>query len=82
MDCEEKDRLLAEYNRAVEEMFRAANTLSEMAGRSSLNDYGVLLRERKRAKDRANHARSTYEAHLMTHTCDMTFAALPPKTHS
>jgi hypothetical protein len=69
MECEERDRLLIVYNDAVAEMFRAANNLSERAGRSSLDDYGVLLRERNRARVRANYARSVYDSHITRHVC-------------
>ena len=69
MECEYCDRFLREYNSAVEEMFRASNTLSEMAGRTSLHDYGVLLHERDRARVRASHARSVYDEHIAKHDC-------------
>ena len=70
MECEERDRLLGSYHRAVAEVFRASSVLSERAGKSSLDDYGVLLRERNRAKVRASQERSAYEQHITMHACE------------
>ena len=70
MECEERDRLRRAYNKAVAEVFRASNTLAELAGRSLLEDYNVLLRERDRARARGSQARSAYQEHIGRHACE------------
>jgi len=70
VESEERDQLRDAYDKAVAELFRASNILSELAGRSLLEDYNVLLRERDRAKARASQARSLYEQHIARHACE------------
>jgi hypothetical protein len=63
--------MLRAYNNAITEVFRASNTLSELAGKTLLEDYNVLLRERDRAKVKATEARSVYEQHIARHACEV-----------
>ena len=67
--CEERDRLLREYYSAVVEVSQAVGKLADLAGTSSVADYGLLGREKDRAKARLKTARSAYERHVTEHGC-------------
>jgi hypothetical protein len=67
--CEERDRLLHEYNAAVRGVSQAVAKLADLAGTSSGSDYQLLSRENDRAKARLKKARSEYERHLSEHGC-------------
>ena len=69
MLCEERDRLLHEYNSAVLEVSRSVGALADLAGTSSGADYELLSREKDRAKARQKQARSVYEHHITEHGC-------------
>jgi hypothetical protein len=67
--CEERDRLLHEYNSAVQEASRAVGQVADLAGTSSADDYQLINREKDRAKARLKTARSAYERHVAQHGC-------------
>ena len=69
MECKERDRLLHEYNSAVQEVSRAVGELADLAGTSSADDYALLSREKDRAKARLKQARTAYERHVREHGC-------------
>ena len=69
MLCKERDRLLHEYNSAVQEVSQAVGELADLAGTSSADDYALLSREKDRAKARLKAARSAYERHIAEHGC-------------
>ena len=65
MLCKERDRLLHEYNSAVQ----AVGEYVGLAGTSSASNYELLGREKDRAKARLKNARSAYERHVAEHGC-------------
>jgi hypothetical protein len=67
--CEDRDRLLSEYNSAVLDASKAASNLIELAGTAAQDDYALLLREEQRASTRARAARRAYEEHITRHGC-------------
>jgi hypothetical protein len=69
VSCKERDRLLHEYNSAVQELSRAVGEVADKAGTSSADDYALLNREKDRAKARLKTARSAYERHVAEHGC-------------
>jgi hypothetical protein len=69
MACDEKLRLLAEYNSAVVDASTAARTLAELAGRSTGDDFKFLNEEKQRANLRLKKARETYQHHTLKHEC-------------
>jgi hypothetical protein len=67
--CKERDRLLHEYNSAVQEVSRAVGEWADLTGTSSADDYALLNREKDRAKTRLKNARSADERHVAEHGC-------------
>jgi hypothetical protein len=67
--CDDRDRLLHEYNSAVLGVSQAVAKLADLAGTSSGSDYQLLSREKDRAKARLKEARAAYERHIAEHGC-------------
>lgn len=67
--CDDRDRLLHEYNAAVLGVSQAVRALADLAGTASGSDYELLGREKDRAKARLRQAQSAYERHIAEHGC-------------
>jgi len=74
---QQREALLRDYMRAVQEVFRASKSLSDLAGKCSLSDYTVLLHERDRAIAHASRARSEFERFSTRTIAGATSTSLP-----
>ena len=68
LDCKDKDRLLFEYNRRVQESSQAAQRLSEQAG-ASHSGYLILLSRVDEARAKTQRAKAAYATHVEEHGC-------------
>jgi hypothetical protein len=68
LSCKDKDRLLFEYNRRVQEWSRAVLRLSEQAG-ASLGNYTTFLSGVDEARAKTEQAKHAYEKHVGEHGC-------------
>ena len=69
MDCEEKARLLAEYERTTSEYSAAVKDLVEHRGISPKVHYDELIATTHTARRRCEEARGELERHLAMHRC-------------
>jgi hypothetical protein len=68
LDCKDKDRLLFEHNRRVQEWSRAVQRLGEQAG-ASLGNYTRFLSEVDEARAKTQRAKAAYATHVEEHGC-------------
>jgi hypothetical protein len=68
LDCTDKDRLLAEYNRDVQEWSKAVQHLSDQVGMGH-DEYLLLLDRLNEVRTRTQRARDAYEKHIADHGC-------------
>jgi hypothetical protein len=66
--CTDKDRLLFEYNRRVQEWSLAVQHLSDQAGAGHIA-YLNLLSQVDEARAKTERAKGTYEEHINDHGC-------------
>jgi hypothetical protein len=69
MECDERDRLEAEYNNAICESLRAQTELLAASAKAPAEDNGLFLREWQRCAGIARKARALYLRHLQQHRC-------------
>jgi len=67
MDCVERDRLWAEYNKALNAFTECADDLAKLV---SATVFGSKLIALQGAKDECKKARDAWEFHLREHRCD------------
>jgi hypothetical protein len=67
--CADQNRLLDEYNKAVQDDATVGSRLVNVAGTASGEDFKLLLDEKQRACERAWRARHAYEQHILRHRC-------------
>ena len=70
-NCEERNRLLDDYNKAVLNAAYAVSRLSDLAGTREPIAYGALIEETEHAKMRSESARRAYEKHITEHRCNL-----------
>jgi hypothetical protein len=68
LNCKDKDRLPAEYNRCVQESSRAVQRLSAKAG-TGQGTHSLLLRQVEEARVKTQLAKAVYEKHVEEHDC-------------
>jgi hypothetical protein len=66
--CKDKDRLLFEYNRRVQEWSQAVQRLSEQAG-ANHSAYLIFLSKVDEARAKTQLAKAAYAAHVEEHSC-------------
>jgi hypothetical protein len=69
MNCDEKQRLLTEYQRESARFSEAVDTLNRMMPISSKEDYDRLKRAADEARIGSERARLTLEQHTAVHGC-------------
>ena len=69
MLCNERGRLLNEYNDARMDASAASRAISRVAGTTAIANYIALLRKLEAAETRKSKARLAYEQHLVKHGC-------------
>jgi hypothetical protein len=69
MACEEKGRLLVEYQSATRKFSDAVTTLQERMGTSPKEEYHRLQRATDEARVRSEQARISLEQHIAVHRC-------------
>ena len=67
--CEEKRRLLMEYDAATQAYFRAMNDLRAKMGTSPKKLYDGLFQTTETARARSELARTTLLQHIGDHNC-------------
>jgi len=67
--CEEKTRLVSEYNRATTIFSDAVEQLHKRIGTSSKDEYESLTRATEDARMQAEEARLMMERHVKDHGC-------------
>jgi hypothetical protein len=67
--CDEKDKLLAEYLAAMQLYATAVAELTRRIGISSRHDYLKLHQAAEVARLRSNEARARLESHFAQHHC-------------
>ncbi len=80
MDCEEKLRLLKEYDHAVVDASKSEQKLNEMAKVIAGDEFKIMLEEKTRADGRLRRARSAYELHVTRHRCGDAVGAGPVRS--
>jgi|HubBroStandDraft_2_1064218.scaffolds.fasta_scaffold4116553_1 hypothetical protein len=68
LDCKDKDRLLFEYNRCVQEWSRAVQHLANQAG-ADRGTYIMFLGRIDEARDKTHRAKAVYATHVQEHGC-------------
>ena len=66
--CEERDRLLNEYNGAIAGALRSGKKLADLA-QASPHNLLFLSKEKARATVLAKEALAAYRKHVMSHGC-------------
>ena len=67
--CEEKRRLVAEYEAATQAYFRSMNDLRAKMGTSPKHEYDQLFRATEEAHSRSEEARTVLLKHVREHKC-------------
>lgn len=67
--CEEKRRLLMEYDAATQAYFRAMSDLSAKMGTSPKELYDRLFQATETARSRSESARTVLLQHIRNHNC-------------
>ena len=67
--CEDKARLLREYQATTEAFARSVQELQELRGTSSLVEYQRFQRLSEEARIKSEQARLALEHHISTHHC-------------
>jgi len=67
--CEEKSRLLREYNSATTDFSRAVQVLNTRLGVLSKDEYDKLKQFSDESRLRSEQARLALERHVSTHKC-------------
>jgi hypothetical protein len=67
--CEEKRRLLIEYDAATQAYFRAMNDLRAKMGTSPKELYDGLFQATETARARSESARTALLQHIRNHNC-------------
>ncbi len=67
--CQEKARLVQEYQKATETHSAAVRALVRMVGLGSKNRYQELSKTAETARHCANDARGLLDAHIAQHGC-------------
>ena len=67
--CEEKKRLLVEYESATQAYFRAMNDLRDKIGTSPKEEYDRLFKATEEARIRSESARAALLEHVRKHNC-------------
>jgi hypothetical protein len=68
LGCKDKDRLLFEYNRRVQEWSQAVQRLSEQAG-ASHTGYLIFLSKVDEGRAKTQLAKAAYATHVEEHSC-------------
>jgi hypothetical protein len=68
LGCKDKDRLLFEYNRRVQEWSQAVQRLSERAG-AGHSAYLIFLSNVDEARAKTQLAKAAYAKHVEEHSC-------------
>ena len=69
MACEEKKRLVSEYEAATKKLADAVAELRRKMGTSAKSEYGQLLRAPNDARFKIEQARLALEEHIAKHGC-------------
>jgi hypothetical protein len=69
MTCEEKSRLVAEYETATKRFSAAVTELQRKMGTSPKAEYQQLTRDSDDARVKSERARLALEQHIATHRC-------------
>jgi hypothetical protein len=69
MTCEEKQRLVAEYQSATKKFSGAVTELQQKMGTSPKADYDRLSRAADEARGKSEQARLALEQHVAAHRC-------------
>lgn len=69
MACEEKRRLVSEYELATKKFSDAVSNLRERAGTSAKKEYDRLARVSDEARVKSEQARLAVEQHIALHGC-------------
>ena len=69
MDCEEKQRLAKEYEKATLKFADAVRHLQKNIGTSTRAEYERLHRDSDQARVGSEQARLALEQHVATHNC-------------
>jgi hypothetical protein len=69
MTCEEKSRLVAEYEDATGKFAASVGELQRRMGTSTKEDYERLNRAADEARVKSEHARLALESHVAAHRC-------------
>jgi hypothetical protein len=69
MACEEKRRLVSEYELATKKFASAVSDLRERAGTSAKKEYDRLSRVSDDARVKSEQARLAVEEHIAAHGC-------------
>ena len=70
MACDERSRLIAEYNRATRSYFVAVRELTKQMGTISLDRYQELKRGIDPMRLECERSRLALEGHTASHKCD------------
>jgi len=68
LNCKDKDRLLFEYNRRVQEWSRTVQHLANQAG-AGHGSYVRFLSEVEEARAKTQRAKDAYTTHVEEHCC-------------
>jgi hypothetical protein len=68
LNCADKDRLLAEFNRSVKEWSKAVYALSNQVG-AGHGTYVTLLGDANKAQATTQRAKTAYDKHVAEHRC-------------
>lgn len=69
MTCEEKSRLVADYEEATARFLEAVKEVRRKMGTSPKEEYERLDRVANEARVRSEHARLAVEQHIAAHRC-------------
>jgi hypothetical protein len=69
MSCEEKERLLKEYQATTRNFAASVDELHRRMGTSSLHEYQQRQRTTEEARLKSELARLALEHHVATHQC-------------
>jgi ABC-type transporter Mla subunit MlaD len=67
--CDEKARLLQEYQAATDKYSGAVRTLAQTVGNVSKEEYERLRKTTEKARHTANDARGLLDLHVSRHGC-------------
>jgi hypothetical protein len=68
-ECEDKTRLIAEYQEATAKFFSAVTELKDRLGKSSKDEYQRLQRRSEDGRVTSEQARLVLEQHIASHGC-------------